>query len=206
MGRTARGVHGRGRALLLLLPEELAFLRYLKARDVPETRGGMCWPRCRRWPPLPGAQHAKVPLNEYEFPTSKISNVQSQLEKLIEKNYYLHRSARDAYRSYLQAYASHSHKSIFDVNQLDLQAVARAFGFTVPPPVNLAVHSSKACSRRTSACATQPSRLTCAHAQDGTIKKRRGFERMHGRAEKSKRFREGFAGGRVGSDGRQFAR
>ena len=30
MGRTARGRDGRGRALLLLLPEELGFLRYLK--------------------------------------------------------------------------------------------------------------------------------------------------------------------------------
>ncbi len=43
-------------------------------------------------------QAAKVPLNEYEFPTNKIANVQSQLEKLVEKNYYLHQSARDAYR------------------------------------------------------------------------------------------------------------
>ncbi len=43
-------------------------------------------------------QAAKVPLNEYEFPSNKIANVQSQLEKLVEKNYYLHQSARDAYR------------------------------------------------------------------------------------------------------------
>lgn len=43
-------------------------------------------------------QAAKVPLNEYEFPTSKVANVQSQLEKLVAKNYYLHSSARDAYR------------------------------------------------------------------------------------------------------------
>ena len=39
-----------------------------------------------------------MPLNEYEFPSNKIANVQSQLEKLVEKNYYLHQSARDAYR------------------------------------------------------------------------------------------------------------
>jgi hypothetical protein len=69
---TARGRHGKGRALLMLLPEELGFLRYLKA--------------------------AKVPLNEYEFPTSKLANVQSQLEKLVQKNYYLHTSAKEAYR------------------------------------------------------------------------------------------------------------
>ena len=36
--------------------------------------------------------------------------LQTQLEKLVESNYYLHRSARDAYRSYALAYASHSLK------------------------------------------------------------------------------------------------
>jgi hypothetical protein len=42
-----------------------------------------------------------VPLNEYEFPRAKLANVQTQLERLVEKNYYLHKSARDAYRSYI---------------------------------------------------------------------------------------------------------
>nr|PNR60030.1 hypothetical protein PHYPA_002823 [Physcomitrium patens] len=64
---------------------------------------------------------AKVPLNEYEFPLNKIANVQSQLEKLVEKNYYLHQSARDAYRSYLLDYNSHAMKDIFNVHRLDLQ-------------------------------------------------------------------------------------
>lgn len=40
--------------------------------------------------------------------------------KLIEKNYYLNSAAKDGYRSYLQAYASHKQRDIFDVNQLDL--------------------------------------------------------------------------------------
>ena len=112
VGRTARGATGSGRALLFLIPEETGFLRYLKA--------------------------AKVTLNEYEFPTSKISNVQSQLQRLIEKNYYLNKAAKDAYRSYLLAYASHSHRDIFDVHELDLQSVGLAFGFTTPPRVDLA--------------------------------------------------------------------
>jgi len=116
VGRTARGAKGTGRALLFLTPEETGFLRYLKA--------------------------AKVTLNEYEFPTSKVSNVQSQLQRLIEKNYYLNRAARDAYRSYLLAYASHSHRDIFNVGELDLQAVGLAFGFTVPPRVDLPSVSS----------------------------------------------------------------
>lgn len=82
-------------------------------------------------------KHAKVPLNEYQFPSNKIANVQGQLEKLIDKNYYLNQSAKDGYRSYLQAYSSFSLKKIFDVNNLDLAKVAKAFGFSSPPKVNL---------------------------------------------------------------------
>merc|ERR1719348_1285719 len=117
VGRTARGEGGCGSALLILRPEELGFLRYLK--------------------------QAKVPLNEFEFSWSKISNIQPQLEKLIEKNYFLHNSAQDAYKAYVRAYASHGLKQIYDVTTLDLQQVALSFGFKVPPFVDLNVHGSK---------------------------------------------------------------
>jgi ATP-dependent RNA helicase DDX18/HAS1 len=116
VGRTARGATGAGSALMFLTPEETGFLRYLQSA-------------------------AKVTLNEYEFPTSKVANVQSQLQSLIEKNYYLNRAAREAYRSYLLAYASHSQREIFNVHELDLQAVGLAFGFTTPPRVDLAFSS-----------------------------------------------------------------
>ncbi|KAM4626631.1 ATP-dependent RNA helicase DDX18 [Discoglossus pictus] len=116
VGRTARGIDGKGHALLILRPEELGFLRYLK--------------------------QAKVPLSEFEFSWSKISDIQSQLEKLIEKNYYLHKSAQEAYKAYIRAYDSHSHKQIFDVNTLDLPKVSMSFGFQVPPYVDLNVNSS----------------------------------------------------------------
>lgn len=122
VGRTARGSEGRGHALLFLLPEEVGFLRYLK--------------------------HAKVPLNEYDFTKAKISNIQQQLEKLIEKNFFLHKSAKDGYRSYIQAYASHQQKNIFNVGSLDLQKVAHSYGFRVPPSVNLNVHSSKSADKQ----------------------------------------------------------
>merc|ERR1739838_1194394 len=108
---------GTGHALLILRPEELGFLRYLK--------------------------QAKVPLNEYEFGWNKIANIQPQLEKLIEKNYFLNKSALLAYKSYVAAYAAHSLKSVFDINALDLKAAAKAFGFTVPPRVDLRVSASK---------------------------------------------------------------
>ncbi|KAJ1452109.1 P-loop containing nucleoside triphosphate hydrolase protein [Pelagophyceae sp. CCMP2097] len=111
VGRTARGGSAAGKALLFLIPEELGFLRFL--RD------------------------AKVSLHEYEFAAPKIANIQAALTRLVERNYYLHKAARDAYRSYLLAYASHAHKDVFNVHSLDLDGVAAAFGFQVPPRVDL---------------------------------------------------------------------
>ena len=55
----------------------------------------------------------------------------------MQKNYFLHQSARDGYRSYLQSYASYSLKKIFNVNALDLAKVAKSFGFAIPPRVNV---------------------------------------------------------------------
>jgi ATP-dependent RNA helicase DDX18/HAS1 len=61
---------------------------------------------------------------------------------LISKNYYLNQSAKDGFRAYIQAYASYSLKTIFDVTSLDLAKVARAFGFSTPPSVNINVGRS----------------------------------------------------------------
>ncbi|KAL5283871.1 DDX18 family protein [Megaselia abdita] len=113
VGRTARGEGSSGHALLMLRPEELGFLRYLK--------------------------QAKVPLNEFEFSWSKISDIQLQLEKLIEKNYFLNQSAKEAFKAYVRAYDSHQLKNIFDINTVDLQKVCLSFGFKVPPVVDLKI-------------------------------------------------------------------
>lgn len=122
VGRTARGNSGKGKSLMFLLPQELGFLRYLKA--------------------------AKVPLNEYEFPLDKIANVQSQLEQLIKNNFWLHQAAKDGYRAYLQAYASHHLKTVYKVDKLDLVKVGKSFGFNVPPKVNITIGSSVTKSKK----------------------------------------------------------
>ncbi len=116
VGRTARGAQGRGKSLLFLLPSEVGFLAYLR--------------------------EARVPVVEYEFPTNKVRNVQAQLEKLLAQNYYLHQSAKDGFRAYLHAYASHSLRSVFDVHKLDLAGVAKSFGFATPPRVDLTLAAS----------------------------------------------------------------
>uniref|UniRef100_A0A5B7AN07 ATP-dependent RNA helicase n=1 Tax=Davidia involucrata TaxID=16924 RepID=A0A5B7AN07_DAVIN len=124
VGRTARGEGAKGNALLFLIPEELQFLRYLKA--------------------------AKVPVKEYEFDEKKMANVQSHLEKLVANNYYLNKSAKDAYRSYILAYNSHSMKDIFNVHRLDLQAIAASFCFSCPPKINLNIDSNASKFRKKS--------------------------------------------------------
>ncbi|KAH7648916.1 DEAD DEAH box ATP-dependent RNA helicase [Cryptosporidium bovis] len=124
VGRTARGANGTGKALLFLLPEEISFLQYLK--------------------------NMKIPLNEYMFCKNKVANVQNQLERLIEKNYHLHCSARDAYRAYLHSYASHALKDAFNVYSLDLQQIAVSFGFNTPPKVDLNLKSGGKSSRNNS--------------------------------------------------------
>ncbi|EPE09292.1 atp-dependent rna helicase has1 [Ophiostoma piceae UAMH 11346] len=116
VGRTARGTKGRGKSLLFLLPSEAGFLAYLR--------------------------EARVPVVEYDFPANKVRNVQAQLEKLLAQNYYLHQSAKDGFRAYLHAYASHSLRSVFDVHKLDLTAVAKSFGFSTPPRVDLTLAAS----------------------------------------------------------------
>jgi ATP-dependent RNA helicase DDX18/HAS1 len=65
------------------------------------------------------------------------------LEKLLQKNYFLHQSAKDGFRAYLQSYASYSLKKIFDVDKLDLAKVGKAFGFAVPPRVNISIGGGK---------------------------------------------------------------
>ncbi|KAL8927018.1 MAG: hypothetical protein Q9208_002563 [Pyrenodesmia sp. 3 TL-2023] len=115
VGRTARG-SSKGRSLMFLQPSEVGFLKHLK--------------------------EARVPLVEFEFPSKRIMNIQPQLEKLISQNYYLNKSAKDGYRSYLQAYASHSLRSIFDVHKLDLIKVAKSFGFQTPPRVDITLGAS----------------------------------------------------------------
>ncbi|KRY34688.1 putative ATP-dependent RNA helicase pitchoune, partial [Trichinella spiralis] len=122
VGRTARGEGGQGNALLILQPSELKFLYYLK--------------------------QAKIPVLEYECSWDKVANVQKQLEKLLKSNVYLFKSAIEAFKGYVRAYDSHQLKDIFNVATLDLQAVAKSFGFESAPFVDLGIGGLKVRSRK----------------------------------------------------------
>jgi ATP-dependent RNA helicase DDX18/HAS1 len=110
VGRTARAGN-KGKALLVLLPAENGFLKYLKKDG--------------------------VPLNELEYPTSKMSNIQSKLEDIISTNYYLHKLAEEAFKAYIQSYAAHQLKDVFTLKNLDVAGVTKAFGMASTPFVDL---------------------------------------------------------------------
>jgi ATP-dependent RNA helicase DDX18/HAS1 len=80
----------------------------------------------------------------------------------------LNSSAKNGYKSYIQAYASHSLRTIFDVNKLDLVKLARSFGFSAPPRVDLVLGSGLGRDKKTPgrrAYGSQPK-------QGGSFKKR----------------------------------
>ncbi|KAL0721568.1 hypothetical protein Bca4012_036167 [Brassica carinata] len=114
VGRTARGEGAKGKALLVLTPAELQFIQYLK--------------------------EAKIPVQEHEFEEEKLLNVQAFLEKMISENSALSVSAKEAYKTYISGYDSHSMKDVFNAHRLDLKDVAASFGFSSPPKVLLKIH------------------------------------------------------------------
>ncbi|KAK8388559.1 hypothetical protein O3P69_020503 [Scylla paramamosain] len=121
VGRTARA-GGQGHALLFIREEEIGFVRYLKAHKVNVEAMDITW--------------------------SKVANIQPQLEKLMTQNYFLHASAKEAFKGYVRAYNSHQQKDLFNINTLDLKKVAKCFGFQVPPFVDLGFTASKHHGRR----------------------------------------------------------
>ena len=114
-----------------------------------------------------------------------------QLEKLLQKNYYLHQSAKDGYRSYLQSYASYSLKKIFDVNALDLAKVGKAFGFSVPPRVNVNIGGGKGGTgksgrKRAREDDDEGEELSMSDADDGGVAAKDG-EQLRARDDPSRR-------------------
>eukprot|EP00578_Thalassiosira_sp_NH16_P013701 CAMPEP_0181117942 /NCGR_PEP_ID=MMETSP1071-20121207/22806_1 /TAXON_ID=35127 /ORGANISM="Thalassiosira sp., Strain NH16" /LENGTH=887 /DNA_ID=CAMNT_0023202393 /DNA_START=104 /DNA_END=2767 /DNA_ORIENTATION=+ len=90
-----------GRSLLFLNPGEHGFLKYYHS--------------------------ASIPVSEFEIPRSLV-DVQANIEHQVDESDRLLRLARDAYGSYLIAYASHDFRDVYNVHDLNKADVATAFG------------------------------------------------------------------------------
>jgi len=123
VGRTARGANKVGKALLMILPNEINFIRML--------------------------QLYKIKLDEFQFPEKKLAKVQEQLEKLVnKKDKFLLNLATDAYRAYIHAYHANTDKDSFDLEKLDLLKVCKSFGLISPPFVHLNIKPKTNSMRR----------------------------------------------------------
>ncbi|XP_043468446.1 probable ATP-dependent RNA helicase pitchoune isoform X2 [Leptopilina heterotoma] len=107
----------KGKAVLILSPEEIGFLSYLK--------------------------EVGVSTSEFKISWNKIKNVQVSLEKLMAENYFLNLSGKEAFKAFVKSYDSHHLKKIFNIERLDLTKVAKSFGFTVPPAVDLSINKQE---------------------------------------------------------------
>lgn len=103
VGRTARGASGTGKSLMFLQPNEVGFLSHLK--------------------------EARVPLVEFEIPPKKIVDIQSQLEQLIGKNYYLNKV--HATLPFLLSYSTNIPP--FEVREGRIQIVSPSLRLAFPP-------------------------------------------------------------------------
>ena len=123
VGRTARGANKVGKALLMIMPNEINFIRML--------------------------QLYKIKLDEFQFPEKKLAKVQEQLEKLVnKKDKFLLNLATDAYRAYIHSYHANTDKDTFDLEKLDLLKVCKSFGLISPPFVHLNIKPKTNSMRR----------------------------------------------------------
>ena len=123
VGRTARGANKLGKALLMILPNEINFIRML--------------------------QLYKIKLDEFQFPEKKLANVQEQLEKLVnKKDKFLLNMATEAYRAYIHSYNAQTDKDSFNLEKLDLLKVCKSFGLISPPFVHLNIKPTTNSMRR----------------------------------------------------------
>ncbi len=89
-----------GRSILFLNPGETGFLKYYDA--------------------------AAIPVSEYEVP--RLADMQSKIESRVNEDDKMLQLAKNAYGSYLIAYASHGFRDVYNVHDLNKDDVAAAFG------------------------------------------------------------------------------
>jgi len=94
-----------GRSVLFLNPGEQGFLKYYTS--------------------------AAITVSEFELP--KLADNQLQIESKVYESERLLQFAKDAYGSYLIAYASHGFRDVYNVHDLNKGDVAAAFGLVEVP-------------------------------------------------------------------------
>lgn len=107
-GRTARYQKG-GEALLMLLPSEESMAEKLIQR--------------------------KIPIQKIEVNPAKLVSIQRKLEAMLARDVELKQMAQRAFVTYVKSVFLMKDKEVFDVHQIDLNALARSLGLAIAPRV-----------------------------------------------------------------------
>ena len=76
-----------------------------------------------------------ITAEQLEFSANKFVGINDKLRELVESNYDLNRAGFYAYGSYLDYFRTNLLKKIFITDQIEVNKLARSFGFTTPPRV-----------------------------------------------------------------------
>lgn len=118
-----------GRSLLFLNPGEQGFLKYYNS--------------------------AAITVSEFELP--KLAENQLQIENIVNESERLLQFAKDAYGSYLIAYASHGFRDVYNVHDLNKGDVATSFGLVAVPAGEFEGEDESTCAGSRAAKGKKPS-------------------------------------------------
>jgi len=107
-GRTAR-YNKRGDSLLMLLPSEEAMVTQLEQK--------------------------KIPIDQIEVNPNKLFTIQRKLEAMLAKDVELKQVAQRAYVTYCKSVHLMKDKTVFDIQKLDFDALARSMGLAIAPRI-----------------------------------------------------------------------
>nr|UXY87359.1 RNA-dependent helicase [Cryptomonas sp.] len=107
VGRTSRGIDNKGKSLIFFLHSELGFLKFLKQK--------------------------KIKISEYKFPMKEWTVLHHKISSLVEKNHFLNKLSKEAFKSFVNSYSSSSLRGIFDLKKINICSLSKSFGLTVTP-------------------------------------------------------------------------
>lgn len=77
-----------------------------------------------------------ISFKSYNFQSlchDKICYLLFQVDSLVADNVEIQQMGKLAYKKFVRSYQCHKLKKVFNIQELDLKEVCRAFGFTLPP-------------------------------------------------------------------------
>lgn len=116
VGRAARA-GAEGQALLFLMEPEMAFLKHL--------------------------EDAKVPLKQLKFPKDKVMKVDLAIYKQVTGDRKMLMAAKEGLKSYLMSYEGHALNDCFNIEKLDVEGIAKSFGFEEMPHLDIPLSDGK---------------------------------------------------------------